>query len=317
MVIDHVIPMSGMLFRSTYCLIKHRMLSTCALRPWGSIGRRPAPPPTSVLSMQATKNHRTTSTEAAGTGTVHRVLRLLSAFGDQQHWSVNELAMQLQLPAPTVHRLLGLCRSMGYISQRADGRYESGAELYRLSSRLASDFPLNRIATPILERLRDETHETALLTVLVRNELKMFFAQMASPPDPLRYAIELNTLWPLSWGATGRSLLAFLTPAEIEQVITRAEISPQDGRRLVRKELQESLKKIREARFALTYQQRTSESFGLAAPFFLATGEVGGNIALTIPEFRFKKHDPQFLERLVRKAAADLSQQLGGPSQPA
>ncbi len=251
------------------------------------------------------------NTAMSATGTVHRVLRLLNCFGDQSHWSVNELASALDLPAPTVHRLLGLARTMGYIAQRADGRYEGGAALFRLAARLASEFPLNQIAAPYLEQLRDETQETALLTVLARSDLQMFFSQLASPANPMRYSVELNRLWPLSWGATGRSLMAFLSEPEIEAVIERAEVSPCDGRPLSRREVLAALKTIREARFAQTFAQRTPGSYGLAAPFFSATGQVVGNLALTIPDFRFGKHDPERLKRMLMDSAERLSRQLG------
>lgn len=250
--------------------------------------------------------------EAASKGTVHRVLRLLACFAERRHWTVNELAVRLDLPRSTVHRLVGLCKPLNFLSQQADGRFEPGVGLYRLAGVLAAGVPLHELARPMLHRIRDRVNETAFLTLLLRGELRMFFALVASPSDPLRYTMETNTLWTLSWGAFGRSLLAYLDKAEVDTVIARKDPSPMDGRPLVASELRKSLDKIRHDRYAYTYEQRTARSHGIAAPFFSATGDVVGNIAVAIPDFRFREHDFAMLVKLVRDGANEMTLALGG-----
>jgi DNA-binding IclR family transcriptional regulator len=250
--------------------------------------------------------------EASSKGTVHRILRLLACFAERQQWTVNELAQHLDLPRPTVHRLVNLCKPLNFIDQRPDGRCEPGAGLHRLAGVLSANVPLHELARPVLHRIRDKTNETTFLTLLLRGELGMFFSLIASPNDPMRYAMETNHLWPLSWGAFGRSLLAFLSASEVEEVIRRAEPSPMDNRPLVASELKKSLKQIRELGYAHTYQQRTTRSHGIAAPFFSATGEVLGNIAVAIPDFRFGEHNFDELVELVSEGARELTTKLGG-----
>lgn len=245
------------------------------------------------------------------TGTVHRVLRLLAAFAERERWSNADLSRHLGLPRGTTNRLLLLCKPAQFVEQDADGLYVPGLELYRLAGQLVTQMPLNRIAGPVLERLRDATGETALLTLLVRNELKMFFSLTAAPAHPMRYAIETNRLQPLTWGATGRALLAWLSEEEVEEVIRRAEPSPLDGRPLDSAELRESLQSIREAGTAFTHSQRTPQAYGIAAPFFDGEGRVQGNLAFTIPEFRFKKRDLPRLVKLLEEAARELERRLG------
>jgi DNA-binding IclR family transcriptional regulator len=248
---------------------------------------------------------------ATDNGTVNRVLRILSCFAEKERWGLNELSRALHLPRGSTHRLLSLCKPLGYITQDEEGHYVPGMELYRLAGKLASEMPINRIAEPILQSVRDKTNETAILTLLARNDLKMYFSLTASPAHPMRYTIEKNRLQPLSWGATGRTLLAFLTPEEIDEVIRRAEPSPLDGRPLDPEELRRSLEAIRRDGYAITYAQRAPDSYGMAVPFFDRRGEVRGNITLTIPDFRFEAHDRQQLVALLREAVAALSRQLG------
>lgn len=247
----------------------------------------------------------------ADNGTVNRVLRILTRFAEKERWGLNELSRSLNLPRGTTHRLLNLCKPLNFVTQDEDGHYMPGIELYRLAGRLASEIPINQIADPILQELRDRTDETVLLTLLVRNELKMFFSLSASPAHPLRYRIEKNRLEPLSWGATGRTLLAFLSQEEIDRILERAEPSPLDGRPLDPDELLQSLETIRRDGYAASYSQRAPGAYGLAVPFFDARGEVRGNLTLTIPDFRFDPARQDELVALLREGAATLTRRLG------
>jgi DNA-binding IclR family transcriptional regulator len=248
---------------------------------------------------------------AADNGTVNRVLRILTCFAEKESWGLNELSRNLNLPRATTHRLLNLCKPLNFVTQGEDGHYMPGIELYRLAGRLASEAPINQIGTPILQELRDQTDETVLLTLLVRNELKMFFALSASPAHPLRYRIEKNRLEPLGWGAAGRSLLAFLSQDEIDQVIQRAEPSPLDQRPMDKDELLRSLQVIRDQGYALSHAQRAPGAFGVSMPFFDFHGDIRGNLTVTIPDFRYEPGKEDTLIALLRVAAATLTQRLG------
>lgn len=246
-------------------------------------------------------------------GTVHRVLRILACFAEKDEWGLNELARALQLPRASAHRLLNLCKPLNFVAQNEAGRYVPGVELYRMAGKLSSEMPVHRLARPVIDAIRDETDETTLVALLVRSELQMFFSLSASPSHPMRYAVEKNRLQPLSWGAPARVMLAHLSPDEIETVAERAEPSPLDGRPLDVAELRESLEKIRREGYAVTFAHRSPDSWGIAAPFFDATGQVVGSINITVPSFRFAQHDAQQLAAQVRHAAARLTKQLGGP----
>ena len=254
---------------------------------------------------------KTRSASAADTGTVHRVARLLSELVDRPGASVANLAARLELPRSTTHRLLALLRDEGFADNGGDGGFTVGAELLRIASRLSSDFPFQRIADPILRDLSDRFHETALLTLLARRQLRMFYGAAAAPADPMRYDIELDRLESLAWGATGRSLLAWLSDAEVSAVIARGDRAPGTGQRIVASELRSALQAIREQGHALTRAHRTANTYGIAAPFFGADGSVIGNVALLIPAFRFRPEDVPTLADALRGAAAAMSERLG------
>jgi IclR family transcriptional regulator, KDG regulon repressor len=250
------------------------------------------------------------------TGTVARTLQLLGCLGEREAWRISALSQRLDMPRSTVHRLLNLCRAQGFVDSDGEGTYSPGLALYRLSGRLSFQMPLRRIVLPLLTEFTRTFGETSLLTVLDRPALKMFFATKAEPSAPMRYVIETNALGPLGWGATARALLAYLSEAEIGEVIRRAEPSPVDGRPLDAKELLKSLRDIRAKGYAITRQQRTPEGVGIAVPFFDAAGDVIGDVGVTVPTFRFRERDAPALVGALTEMAAKVSQALGSVTLP-
>lgn len=260
------------------------------------------------------KSGKRSDAEAAGreTGTVRRVLLLLSFLVDHPGASVNTIATHLNLPRSTVYRLLSMLKNDDFAAQHGeDGSFLAGAEMYRLAGRLRANVPYARFAEPLLAQLTSQFNETSILAILEREQLKMFYASTASPADPMRYNIVLNKLEPLVWGATARVLLAHLSPAEIERAIQRKERAPVDGRSINRSELNKSLAEIRQKGFALTHSHRTADAVGVAVPFFGADREVIGDVGFLIPEFRFAKYPLPMLVGALKAAAAEMSRQLG------
>lgn len=245
------------------------------------------------------------------TGTVRRVLLLLRCLADHPGESAQSLATRLNLPRSSVHRLLATLRENDFALNEEGGAFGPGLELYRLAGRLSARMPYRKLAQPLLQALSERFHETSLLTLLERRQLKMFHAASGSPADPMRYDIQLNRLEPLVWGATAQVLLAHLSPAEIDQALARQDRSPVTGCLSDPAELRASLMLIRETGHAITHSHRTSNTVGVAAPFFDAEGQVVGSLGFLIPEFRWAGVDPEQVVDALVQASSALSRQLG------
>jgi DNA-binding IclR family transcriptional regulator len=245
------------------------------------------------------------------TGTVRRVLMLLSFLADHPGEPVNAVAVRLGLPRSTTHRLLAMLRADDFVLPNGDGSFSPGPEFYRIAGRVAASIPYDRLAQPLLQQLSAQFEETSIMAVLARKQLRMFYAATASPPDPMRYNIELNRLEPLVWGATARVLLAYLSAAEIDAAIARAEPSPQGEPAPARKDMLAALGGIRRQGHAVTFSHRTRSAVGIAVPFFDAEGEVVGDFGFLVPERRFSKQRLKPLLQGLQDAATAMSSQLG------
>ena len=128
----------------------------------------------------------------------------------------------------------------------------------------------------------------------------------------MRYAPQINQLGSLCWGATAISLLAFLTPEEIDTVIARREPSPVHGQPADPASLRAELETIRSLGYATSRGQRSPEGIAVAVPFFDASGNVVGNLGVTSPAYCYTEVKGGQILSLLREMAAELSHSLGG-----
>jgi DNA-binding IclR family transcriptional regulator len=245
------------------------------------------------------------------TSTVKRILLLLQCLVDHPGESAQALAQRLNLPRSSVHRLLATLRDNEYAGHEDNGTFGPGLEIYRMAAKLGGHMPYRRLAEPYLQALSARFHETSLLTLLERRQLKMFHAASGSPDDPMRYNIRLNVLEPLIWGATARVILAYLTPAEIESAIAASGPSPVQKLAPDAAEITAALARIRDDGHAVTYSHRTPNTVGVGAPFFDAEGRVVGSLGFLVPTFRWEQSDARGMIGALREAADRLSSQLG------
>ena len=247
---------------------------------------------------------------------VVKALKLLAWLIEQPGGSagVREIATSLNMTPSGVHRLLTVLVDEGMVRQAPEtSRYSIGIELYRLSNIAAAKAPIRRVALKHMRRLVDACNETALLAIYDRSRLEMIFAASVESSLPLRYMIELNQWLPIHVGAAGLAIMAFLTPDEIASVIDRTRLSPRTNLSITEPyKLQIELEKIRKNGCASTKGQLIPGAAGLAAPIFSSSGEVLGDISLTIPEQRLAQGGEEKLLELLMECTAQITADIGG-----
>src|SRR5256885_13857463 len=82
-----------------------------------------------------------------------------------------ELATRLRLHKSTIHRLLVVLEGQRFIRRTVDGRYGLGTRLIQMGGRAMEQLDLGARAKPFLERLVEETGETAHIGVLSGSEM--------------------------------------------------------------------------------------------------------------------------------------------------
>jgi DNA-binding IclR family transcriptional regulator len=172
----------------------------------------------------------------------------------------------------------------------------------RLSQVWLSRFDITAAARPIVERLRDDTDESAGLFVL--RDGRQFCVLEATSRQALAVSRGLGEIEHIARGASGKAILAFLDEARAFEIIPTKKAPPRTG-------LLADFARIRSAGYAISHAEVFVGAVAIAAPVFDRTGGVVGSIGLYGPEARMPAKRLPGAIRLVVDAARALSAELG------
>ena len=154
----------------------------------------------------------------SGAQAVLRAIALLKAFTlEKPERDVSGLAEQTGLSRGTVHRLLAALESEGLLVRRDNGLYRLGPTAAALGVRALRSSTLRETAHPELERLAEQTGETATLEVL--SEGKMLILDEVLGSRLIGATPSLGTAWALHATSTGKAILAAVAAERVAELL--------------------------------------------------------------------------------------------------
>ena len=153
-----------------------------------------------------------------GVSRAFSLLRLLSDAGPGGT-RLTEIAARAGLPRPSVHRMLRALAAEGAVAFDARSkRYTLGLGLFVLAARAGDTLGLRDLARPTLLRLTASLGETLFL--LVHNGYDAVCIERSAGSLPIRsFTGDIGGRVPLGIGQGSTAILAFLPPAEQDEII--------------------------------------------------------------------------------------------------
>jgi len=219
------------------------------------------------------------------------------------------------LQPATAHRLLADLVDQGWLTQRGNRREYSLGPLLVSLGLLATDGLTHRtIAEPHLNRLRDDCGETVIVAELHGGQVVPVVR--ADGLFEMRMNQQLGVMYPAYAGATGKLLLAYLEPDELERYLAITKLRPLTVRTVVDPdELREELQVIRRLGLSVSRGERVHEAFAIAAPLHDRTGRAVAAVTVSGVASRFDRDVLQTTVSATRECAAAISRELGWASE--
>jgi DNA-binding IclR family transcriptional regulator len=149
--------------------------------------------------------------QSAGAEGARRVLAVLEAFSPQHHTlTARDLAEATGIPLPSMYRYIALLRETGLVVGDDRGAYHLSARLVSLARAAEAAESIIEIADPVMRALMSDCDETVILVRLI-GRVPVCVHRVESAHH-LRATFEPGQPLPLERGASGRVLLAGLTP---------------------------------------------------------------------------------------------------------
>ncbi len=251
------------------------------------------------------------TTSGGSARAVERTLDLLLVFLHGSHEvGISDLSRTLQLPKATVHRLVNALTGRGFLSRNPEtARYRVGVNMFRLGSLFLAQTEVRRAALPVIQELAQRTGETVNLNVV--SDRRRVCLEKAESTHDIRHFVELGRPLPLYSGASGKVLLAFLDPAQINAVIAEG-LKPLTPRTITdAHRLRRNLLKIRRRGYAVSRDERVIGAAAVSAPIRDHAGGLVAGLTISGPTFRFIPSRVRQYVAFALEGAGRISAALG------
>jgi DNA-binding IclR family transcriptional regulator len=249
---------------------------------------------------------------APGIKSVDKALRVLERLGEsRREMGVHELARHLNLDVTTIYRILRSLESRGFVQHNAEsGRYRLGLRLLQLGEAFLETIELRAVARPHLQRLSEETEETAHLMVL--DGCMGTYLDRVESPQRVRVASNVGRREHLHCSAVGKAILAFLPEERVREIVETVGLPRFTPRTITSLDfLLAHLEEVRGQGYAIDDAEGEEGVRCVGAPVFDARGEVIGSLSISAPLYRTSLERLHGWSPLVITAAWEISRSLG------
>jgi DNA-binding IclR family transcriptional regulator len=245
--------------------------------------------------------------EEGGASTVRavdRAIAILQCFtADKPALSVIEIQKRVGLSRPTLYRLLQTLGASGLIKAEGDPqRFRLAHGVMELAHVWLAGLNKLDVARPVLEKIRENTGETAALFVL-REQKRICVLELESH-HALAIARGIGDTGDITLGASGKAILAFLDEGRRDAILDQVVRSR-------RTELVKALEVVRSRGYAVSQGEVIGGAVAVAAPTFNHNGEVAGCLGVFGPKARVQDANIPRIGAQVIQAANVISEQFG------
>lgn len=249
----------------------------------------------------------TSGTPAAGAQSVERALSLLKLVSSRNREGARlaDLVDLSELQKPTVHRLLQQLVASGLLMQSADKRYHLGQFSYELGLAASHHFTMRDVCEPSLERIAQETGDSAFL--VVRSGSDSFCVDRKTGSYPIKvFSVEAGHRQPLGVGGGGLALLSALSDDEIEKVLlANADRLPSYGGLTVRA-LRTLISETRKRGYSVISDYAIPGVTGVGRAILDGQGRVLGAISVSSVSQRMNPERQHLVQQILKRAIAGL-----------
>ena len=244
---------------------------------------------------------------------IEKAIQILLKFQEGRgDFGVRELSQELNFSPATVQRILQTLKSYHFVDQDDLSRqYFLGNVFYGFLQTLNDSNRVTRTARRFMEEVAEKTQETVHLNIIEGGHRVCIYTIEST--RLLRAGMPLGHRSPLYAGASAKCLLAFASPAFIENYLEATDIKPFTPNTIVdKKALEQELRLIRKQKYAASMGERTPGLDSVSVPVFNHTGTILASISLAIPEIRFSQQE--YLDNCIKvlvKAAEAFSEVMG------
>ena len=195
------------------------------------------------------------------------IINYLSSLPDTRS-NLTDIATNVDTSKSKALAILNTLQRFGYVMRNPNTKvYSLGPALMSIGAKATENFNYREVAAPLLRELAQKTNSTAMLGMITGDDQYTIVCQVSTMPIPL--VPQSNLIHPLSYGAHGKAIVAFLDENSRDRILDgRALYFHKDPAQLDRRLLERELEACRTAGFARDYETGHPMVKILSSPFF-------------------------------------------------
>ena len=191
---------------------------------------------------------------------------------------LSELARLTDMPVSTCHGVLRALEDSGYLYFLATREAYPTPRLFEMAREINSNDPVVARLVPLLERLRDATHETVVLSAL-QNERAVNLVVVESD-QTIRYASRPGDVKNLHSTSLGKAMLMAMPESERLRRIDKLSLNPRTGLTITsREELLADLEQSIARGYTVARGENSPDVMAIAMPVRLAATSLAVAVA--------------------------------------
>ncbi|MGE5484425.1 MAG: IclR family transcriptional regulator [Ignavibacteriales bacterium] len=253
-----------------------------------------------------------TEPSRAGTRTLTRALDILDCFQvNRPALTLGDLVELTGLPKATAFRLARTLEVRGYLVRDETGvGFRLGHRLIHLGSMALGSTEIRQVALPIMRDLGKKSGET--VTLFVRQGVWKVCIEKVESPREVRTTLAVGRVAPITVGASGKVLLAWLDRASLADLLKTAGLPRLTEYTITdRGALMEEIDKVRKQGYAISVEERELGSASVGAPVRDHTGKTVASLNCSGSSEDFSPDKIEELVPLTVAAADAVSLGLG------
>ena len=245
-------------------------------------------------------------TEIPAGSAILRAIRILEVLAEHERPpQLAEIAQAVQLPKPTVLRILGTLEHAGVVAREPDTkRYGFAERLNRFAGKVLLGSPHRSTRHAILEELVEQIGETCNLTI--PNGSAVLYLDRVETAWPLRVHLGPGSRVPLYASASGKLFLSAMPKRSRDRFLSQIPLIKHTANTLADpKRLASEFNAIRERGYSVDNEEYLPGICCVAVPVRNSDGTVVASIAVHAPTARMRvEQGIDFLPQLRSAAEA-------------
>ncbi|RYL88116.1 IclR family transcriptional regulator [Sporolactobacillus sp. THM7-4] len=224
---------------------------------------------------------------------------------------VSEISRELNIPKSSTFDVLDTMVKKGFLELNSETKtYRLGLKSFEVGSTYLLNTDLHRVAAPFLEKLMEQTGETAFLAV--ESDGEIVYLDKMETPSTLRTTATLGTRSPMYSTGLGKAILAAYPDSKVFELMKNKTFIKRTSKSITNiNELIADLNRIRKRGYSIDNRENEDEVFCIACPILnennlpIAAISVSG-LAMKMTNEMIKRNS-----RFIIDAALKISKRLG------